>query len=59
MLVRYLQLVRMPPRRREERRGGAGNREMEELRRKIEELENRTNGDVVVDSELEEEIEEE
>jgi hypothetical protein len=59
MLVRHLQLGGMSPRRRGAGRGGAGNRELENLRRRIEELENRRNGDDEVYSEPEEEIEDE
>ena len=39
--------------------GGASNRELEELRRRIEELENRRNGNEETDSKVEEKIEEE
>jgi hypothetical protein len=58
MLVRHLQLGGMSPRMRAGR-GGAGNRELENLRRRIEELENRRNGNDEVYSELEEEIKDE
>lgn len=59
MWVRHLQLGGMPLRRRGVGQGGAGNRELEDLRRRIEELENRRNGDVEVDLGSEGEIEEE
>jgi hypothetical protein len=54
MLVRHLQLGGMPQQRRGVGSGGAGNRELEKLRRRIEELENRRNGDDEVYSETEE-----
>jgi len=59
MLVRHLQLEEMSLCRREAGRGGPENRELENLRRRIEELENIRNGDDEVYSDLEEEIEDE
>lgn len=59
MLVRYLQLVRMPPKRRGVGWGGVENRDLEELRWRIEELEHRRNGDANADSKHEEEVDEE
>jgi hypothetical protein len=53
------QLVRMPLQRERVARGGARNRELEELRRRIEELETRRYGDVETGSESEDEPEEE
>jgi hypothetical protein len=57
MLVRHLQLGEMSPRRRGVGRRGAGNRELEKLRRRIEESKNHRNGDDEVYSEPKEEIE--
>jgi hypothetical protein len=51
------QLVRMPLRREGATRGGVRKRELEELRRRIEELENRRNEEAELDYEFEEEIE--
>jgi hypothetical protein len=56
MLVRHIQLGEMLPQRRGAGRGGAGNRELKILRRRIEELENRRNGDDDVYSDPEEEV---
>jgi hypothetical protein len=53
------QLVRMSTTKRRATQGGARNRELEELRRRIEELENKRLGDVETDSESEDEPEEE
>ena len=49
-------LMKMPPRRRGAPQKGAGNQELEELRRRIEELENRRNGEEELESEAKEEI---
>ena len=49
----------MPPIRRGEARGGAVFEEFEELRRRIEELENRRDGDAEIDSKFKVEIERE
>jgi hypothetical protein len=59
MLVRHLQLGGMSPRRKGVGRGGAVNRELENLRRRIEELKNRRNGNDGVYSEPKEEIKDE
>lgn len=59
MLVIHLQLGGMPQWRRGVGQGGAGNQELEDLRWRIEELENRRNGDAKVYSESKEEIKEE
>ena len=59
MLVRHIQLGGMLLRRRGPGRGGVGNQVLENLRRRIEELENCRNRDDEVYSNLEEEIEDE